>query len=249
MPFLTDDGHPLDELALAQRPADGYRFELRAPFVYVDPVSGRRYPVPAQSGSARRDRSRVGAESRVGVHRELRPAVGAGRDARRVRRARRRPVVARSPRRARAAARGRPGVPHRAARAGRAEAAGRADVGVGVGRSRARHRRRRRHRLLRAGDSGRDRHRRGIRARLLEHRMARARGRPGGGGRCRGGGSRRSCCCSTTRARCCRRSSCCSCSRSCRSGIIEAIVELVTGGDPRSVVRPTVGGRAEARSR
>ena len=50
MPFITDDGRPLDELALAQRPADGYRFELRAPFVYVDPVSGRRYPVPAQPG-------------------------------------------------------------------------------------------------------------------------------------------------------------------------------------------------------
>ncbi|MCD2441512.1 DUF1353 domain-containing protein [Agromyces sp. SYSU K20354] len=50
MPFLTDDGHPLDELALAQRPADGYRFELREPFVYVDPASGRRYPVPEQSG-------------------------------------------------------------------------------------------------------------------------------------------------------------------------------------------------------
>ena len=50
MPFLTDDGHPLDELALAQRPADGYRFELRAPFVYIDPISGRPYPVPAQSG-------------------------------------------------------------------------------------------------------------------------------------------------------------------------------------------------------
>ena len=48
MPFLTDNRRPLDELALAQRQADGYRFELRAPFVYVDPVSGRRYPVPAQ---------------------------------------------------------------------------------------------------------------------------------------------------------------------------------------------------------
>ena len=50
MPFLTEDGHPLDELALAQRPADGYRFDLRSPFVYVDPVSGRRYPVPAAPG-------------------------------------------------------------------------------------------------------------------------------------------------------------------------------------------------------
>ncbi|MBT2517567.1 DUF1353 domain-containing protein [Streptomyces sp. ISL-90] len=49
MPFLTDDGRPLDELLLAERPADGYRFELRAPFVYLDPVSGRRYRVPARA--------------------------------------------------------------------------------------------------------------------------------------------------------------------------------------------------------
>jgi len=48
MPFLTDDGRPLDELVLAQRPADGYRFHVRAPFVYEDPVSGRRYRVPAR---------------------------------------------------------------------------------------------------------------------------------------------------------------------------------------------------------
>jgi Protein of unknown function (DUF1353) len=46
MPFRTDDGRPLDELLLAQRPADGYRFELRAGFVYDDPVSGRSYRVP-----------------------------------------------------------------------------------------------------------------------------------------------------------------------------------------------------------
>lgn len=45
MPFLTDDGRPLDELLLAERPADGYRFDLRAGFAYEDPVSGRRYPV------------------------------------------------------------------------------------------------------------------------------------------------------------------------------------------------------------
>lgn len=45
MPFRTDDGRPLDELLLAERPADGYRFELRAGFVYEDPVSGRRYQV------------------------------------------------------------------------------------------------------------------------------------------------------------------------------------------------------------
>lgn len=45
MPFLTDDGRPLDELLLAERPADGYRFDLRAGFIYEDPVSGRRYPV------------------------------------------------------------------------------------------------------------------------------------------------------------------------------------------------------------
>jgi hypothetical protein len=47
MPFLTDDGRPLDELLLAERPADGYRFEVRAPFAYLDPVSGRRYEIPA----------------------------------------------------------------------------------------------------------------------------------------------------------------------------------------------------------
>jgi hypothetical protein len=49
MPFLTDDDGPLDELLLAERPADGYRFELRAPIVYLDPVSGRRYRVPARA--------------------------------------------------------------------------------------------------------------------------------------------------------------------------------------------------------
>lgn len=52
MPFLTDDGRPLDELVLAQRPADGYRFHVRAPFVYEDPVSGRRYRVPARPPGA-----------------------------------------------------------------------------------------------------------------------------------------------------------------------------------------------------
>ena len=52
MPFLTDDGRPLDELLLAERPADGYRFEVRASFVYEDPVSGRRYPIPARSAAS-----------------------------------------------------------------------------------------------------------------------------------------------------------------------------------------------------
>ncbi|MFC9918192.1 DUF1353 domain-containing protein [Agromyces binzhouensis] len=47
MPFLREDGGPLDELPLAQRPADGYRFALRAPIVYVDDPSGRRYRAPA----------------------------------------------------------------------------------------------------------------------------------------------------------------------------------------------------------
>src|SRR5688572_14147284 len=51
MPFLTADGRPLDELLLAQRPADGYRFEVRAPFVYLDPVTGRRYAIPAAPGA------------------------------------------------------------------------------------------------------------------------------------------------------------------------------------------------------
>ncbi|MGI9822018.1 DUF1353 domain-containing protein [Agromyces sp. Marseille-Q5079] len=53
MPFLTEDGRPLDELLLAQRPADGYRFHVRAPFAYLDPVTGRRYVVSARpAGSA-----------------------------------------------------------------------------------------------------------------------------------------------------------------------------------------------------
>ena len=52
MPFRTDDGQPLGELLLAQRPADGYRFEVRAGFVYDDPVSGRRYTVPARAPGA-----------------------------------------------------------------------------------------------------------------------------------------------------------------------------------------------------
>ena len=62
MPFLTDDGRPLDELLLAQRPADGYRFDVRAPFAYVDPVSGRRYAVPA-----RREASRSGSSGAAGA--------------------------------------------------------------------------------------------------------------------------------------------------------------------------------------
>jgi hypothetical protein len=52
MPFLTDDGRPLDELVLAQRPADGYRFHVRAPFVYEDPVSGRTYRAHARPPGA-----------------------------------------------------------------------------------------------------------------------------------------------------------------------------------------------------
>ncbi|WP_169053960.1 DUF1353 domain-containing protein [Agromyces sp. H66] len=51
MPFRTDDGGDLEELVLAQRPADGYRFRLRAGFDYEDPVSGRRYEVGAGRAS------------------------------------------------------------------------------------------------------------------------------------------------------------------------------------------------------
>ncbi|MDF2576099.1 MAG: hypothetical protein K0S05_3011 [Agromyces sp.] len=47
MPFRTDDGRALDELLLAQRPADGYRFVVRQGFGYEDPVSGRWYDVRA----------------------------------------------------------------------------------------------------------------------------------------------------------------------------------------------------------
>ncbi|MFE5670991.1 DUF1353 domain-containing protein [Agromyces sp. NPDC056523] len=47
MPFERDDGIPLDEILLAQRPADVDRFEVRAAIVYVDPLTGRRYRAPA----------------------------------------------------------------------------------------------------------------------------------------------------------------------------------------------------------
>jgi hypothetical protein len=70
MPFLTDDGRPLDELLLAERPADGYRFEVRAPFVYLDPVSGRRYEIPAARATAT---AAPGSSGAVGAG-----AVGAG---------------------------------------------------------------------------------------------------------------------------------------------------------------------------
>lgn len=52
MPFLTDDGHPLDELLLAERPADAASFELRRPIVYLDPTTGRRYRAPARGEAA-----------------------------------------------------------------------------------------------------------------------------------------------------------------------------------------------------
>jgi hypothetical protein len=47
MPFRTDDGRPLDELVLAERPADGVRFELREGFAYEDAATARVYDVPA----------------------------------------------------------------------------------------------------------------------------------------------------------------------------------------------------------
>jgi hypothetical protein len=47
VPFERDDGTPLDEIALAQRPADADRFELREAIVYLDPLTGRRYRAPA----------------------------------------------------------------------------------------------------------------------------------------------------------------------------------------------------------
>lgn len=48
MPFLTDEGEPLAELGLAQRPADAASFELTAAIVYLDPETGRRFRVPAR---------------------------------------------------------------------------------------------------------------------------------------------------------------------------------------------------------
>ncbi len=47
MPFERDDGTPLDAIPLAQVPADADRFELREAIVYVDPQTGRRYRAPA----------------------------------------------------------------------------------------------------------------------------------------------------------------------------------------------------------
>lgn len=48
MPFHTDDGDRLAELGLAQRPADAPSFELTAAIVYLDPETGRSYRVPAR---------------------------------------------------------------------------------------------------------------------------------------------------------------------------------------------------------
>ncbi|MFF2275688.1 DUF1353 domain-containing protein [Agromyces sp. NPDC058126] len=48
MPFHADDGDRLAELGLAQRPADAPSFELTAAIVYLDPETGRRYRVPAR---------------------------------------------------------------------------------------------------------------------------------------------------------------------------------------------------------
>lgn len=59
MPFLTDDDRPLGELQLAQRPADGHRFRVRAPFAYLDPVSGLRYEVPVQDAAGDSDLASV----------------------------------------------------------------------------------------------------------------------------------------------------------------------------------------------
>ncbi|HEY9306988.1 MAG TPA: DUF1353 domain-containing protein [Microbacterium sp.] len=59
MPFLTDDDRPLGELLLAQRPADGHRFQVRAPFAYLDPVSGLRYEVPVQDAAGDSDLASV----------------------------------------------------------------------------------------------------------------------------------------------------------------------------------------------
>lgn len=47
MPFERDDGTPLEAIELAQRPADADRFEVREGIVYVDPLTGRRYRAPA----------------------------------------------------------------------------------------------------------------------------------------------------------------------------------------------------------
>ncbi|QEO15016.1 DUF1353 domain-containing protein [Agromyces intestinalis] len=46
MPFERHDGSPLDALRLDQRPPDGFRFDLVEGFAYVDPVTGDRLTVP-----------------------------------------------------------------------------------------------------------------------------------------------------------------------------------------------------------
>ncbi|WP_353807512.1 DUF1353 domain-containing protein [Agromyces sp. SYSU T00194] len=43
MPFSDDDGRPLEHLVLAQRPADGYVFDVLEPVRYDDPVDGGAY--------------------------------------------------------------------------------------------------------------------------------------------------------------------------------------------------------------
>ncbi|GLI27823.1 hypothetical protein ARHIZOSPH14_20650 [Agromyces rhizosphaerae] len=43
MPFSDDEGGPLERIVLAQRPADGYEFDVLEPIRYDDPVDGGAY--------------------------------------------------------------------------------------------------------------------------------------------------------------------------------------------------------------
>lgn len=70
MPFLADDGAPLAELGLAQRPADASRFELTAAFAYLDPETGRRYRVPARHEASLRQ-GHDGASPLTGLSTDL----------------------------------------------------------------------------------------------------------------------------------------------------------------------------------
>ncbi|UOE42786.1 DUF1353 domain-containing protein [Agromyces larvae] len=53
MPFERLDGSPLDALRLDQRPADGFRFDLVEGFAYRDPVTGDRFTVPGGASGLR----------------------------------------------------------------------------------------------------------------------------------------------------------------------------------------------------
>ena len=218
MPFRTDDGRPLDELAA--RAAARRRLPLRrARAVRLRrPRVGRRYRVPARPPGApdpAPDAARAGAHGITDLAsvpmwlwsfiasygRQSAPAVL--HDERSVDAADLGDAAA-----ALAQRREDDRVFRTALREQRRAAAARVDhVGVGVGRPRARVRRRRRRAAARAGRCRRAARARGIRRGVLASVVARCSWSRRRSPRCRGRSrdSRRSCCCSPTRARCSRR--------------------------------------------